>query len=436
MRKGMGMVVAALLLAGCGGRSEAPGQPDDGLSGPKQLCTTPAGDWQRLDPAALELDAAKLQDALDWANLHTGLSVAVYRHGCMAMQSRLDSMTANVPLDGWSMTKTVVALLVGRAVTLGLVKLDEPIGRFYPEADAEHARLTLRQLMTETAGMQVNYLRELNPAMPDRVQDALSLPFEHEPGSTWEYAQTVVDLTLNVVERAAGRDVQEFAQQELFDPLGIQQGAYIWQRDRAGNSLGYAHLWMRNQDWAKLGHLMLWGGQWNGQRLISTDYLRQMRTRVPDNPAYGFLVWLNGGGWWRVPAVEGPDSGEGSVIPSGPDDLYAFVGIGEQRIWIIPSLDLVIVRTGERGSQELDTRVTAFSGRAGQIDWEIPRRVLLAVKDAGYVDPGPYQSAGLVLPPADDGIIGDAFELQQVMAGLGLGPLSPEACSLFGCTAP
>lgn len=435
MRRMIWVLMVVGLVAGCGGRSEAPDSVSSGFPA-KRLCATPDGDWQRLDPAALDLDAAQLQDALDWANLHMGLSVVVYRHGCMAAQSRLDSMTANVPMDGWSMTKSITALLVGRAVTLGLLKLDEPIGRLYPEADAEHARLTLRQLMTETAGMHVNYLRELNPAMPDRVQDALSLPFDHEPGTTWEYAQTVVDLALNAVERAAGQDVQAFAQEQLFDPLGIEAGAWSWERDRAGNTQGWAHLKMRNQDWSKLGHLMLWGGEWNGRQLISPAYLRQMRSRVPDNPGYGFLIWQNGGDFWRVPAVEGPDGGEGSVIPAGPADLFAFVGIGEQRTWIIPSRDLVIVRLGERGSQELDTRVSLFSGRAGQIDWEVVRRVLLAVQDVPYADPGPYQSAGVVLPPADDGIIGDAFELQHVLAGLGLGPLSPEACSLFGCTTP
>jgi len=398
----------------------------------RRACATPGVDWEQKAPAELGMDEAKLQEALDWANEHLGLSVAVYRHGCLLAQSRLDTLTAEHAFDGWSMTKSVTALLVGRAVTLGLLDLDAPIGRLYPEADAAHARLTLRQLMSETAGMHVNYVRELDPLMPDRVQDALTLPFDHEPGEVWAYAQTVVDLVLNNVERAAGMDVQAFAQQQLFDPLGIAPGSWSWERDLAGNTQGWAHLKLRNQDWAKLGQLVLWNGRWNDRVLVSPAYLREMLRRVPDNPAYGLLTWINGGRFWRVPAVEGPDGGEGSVIPAGPPDLFAYVGIGEQRSWMIPSRGLVIVRLGERGSQEPDTRVAVFSGRAGQIDWEIPRRVLLAVTDQPYADPGPYESAGLVLPPVDDGIVGDAFELQHVLAGLGFD--AAQVCALVPCS--
>lgn len=438
MRKTSSFTVALLLvlLAACGSRSGAPTSAAAALvAGGRtaKLCAEPGAGWEARAPEGLGLDAATLQDAFDWANQHSGLSMAVYRHGCLAGVSRLDPLTGDQAMDGWSMTKSVTAMIVGRAVTLGLLDVDAPISRWWPEADEAHGRLTLRQLMTETAGMDVNYIRELNPAMPDRVKDALSLRFNHEPGAVWEYAQTVCDLVLNTVGRAAGRDAVEFAQEQLFAPLGIAVGSYTWERDRAGNPQGWAHLKMRNPDWARLAHMMLWNGVWNGQQLISPDYIREALTGVADNPAYGFLFWLNGGAWWRVPAVEGPDQGEGSVLPAGPDDLFGFIGIGEQRMFVIPSRDLVIVRLGDRGSFEPDTRVLLFSGRAGQVDHEILRRVLLAVTDVAYTDPGPYESAGLVLPPLDDGILADALEYYDVLGGFGLGPNATPGCTPLGC---
>jgi CubicO group peptidase (beta-lactamase class C family) len=175
---------------------------------------------------------------------------------------------------------------------------------------------------------------------------------------------------------------------------------------------------MPNGHWARLGQLMLQGGRWNGRQLISKDYVRQALSRVPDNPGYGFLFWLNGGEWWRVPDVEGPDDGVGSVIPAGPPDMFMMVGLGEQRTFIVPSRDLVIVRLGERGSRDTDTRVSLWSGRAGEIDHELVRRVLSAVTDVPYQDPGPYRSAGTILPPLDQGIVGDAQDVGSIVDGM------------------
>ena len=418
------MVFAACTPFGCGrdgGTSStfAADESDAALtSAPLALCGAPSDTWERREPSALGLDPARLQAAFDWANQHTGLSVAVYRHGCLAAESRLDEITRNEPLDGWSMTKSVTSMIVGRAVTLGAFNIDEPIARLVPEADARHGALTPRQLLTMTSGLHANYARDFLAPLPDRVCDALALPFDYEPGAVWQYAQTTLDLLLHVLERAIGADVQEFAQAELFGPVGIPAGSWTWDRDPDGHTNAWAHLKMPNGHWARLGQLMLQGGRWNGRLLLSPAYVREALTPVPDNPAYGLLFWRNGGEWWRVPDVEGPDDGVGRLIPSGPKDMFMMVGLGEQRTFIIPSRDLVIVRLGERGSHEADTRVALWSDRAGEIDHEIVRRVLLAVTDVPYDDPGPYHSAGVILPPPDQGLIADAQDVGFVVDGM------------------
>ena len=337
-------------------------------------CADPAGAWERRTPAELDLDAARLQDALDWANLHAGLSMAVYRHGCLAAESRLDALTAGTPLDGWSMTKTVTALLVGRAARLGLLGIGRPIGPLYPEADPAHARLRPRHLLTMTGGLHRNWVRDLSP-QEDRIKDALSLAFDHRPGTYWEYQQSPVTLLLNAVERSAGMDVQDWAQKELFGPLGIPREAWSWDRDRTGHTEGWAHLHMVNHGWARLGQLMLNRGRWRGRRLISSRYMRRMTTPTRRiNGAYGYLTWLNRGGRYVLPAAAGEDRGRGKLIPAGPRDMFLMAGMGEQRTYVIPSRDLVIVRLGDRGSRELDTRVTLWTGRGGQLDHELVRR--------------------------------------------------------------
>ncbi len=380
-------------------------------------CGAPGARWEQRTPAQVQMDARKLRNALDWATLHTSTGMVVVRHGCLVGQSRLDALTSNLPIDAWSMTKSVTALVIGRAVTLGYVKLDEPIRRLFPEADPAHAALTPRELMGMTSGLHRNWVRDISP-QPDGVRDALALPFDHAPGLHWEYGQSPVNLAVAAAQRAIGRDFQTFAQQELFGPLGIRK-SWIWERDRKQQTQGWAHLHMNVRDWARLAQLVLDDGVWRGRRIISKAFMREMLSATPANPAYGLLFWLNSGERYVMPSVYGPDSGDGPAMPAGPSDMVMMVGMLEQRAWIIPSRDLVIVRLGVPGSRELDTRISLFAGRAGQLDHEILRRVLRAVKDVPYDDPGRYQGSDLVLPSLDAGILADATDIGHVLTGLG-----------------
>ena len=395
-------------------------------------CAEPGEAWRTAHPEDVAMDAERLQDALDFATMHTSFSLAVARHGCLIGRSRLDPLTATQSFDGWSMTKTLTAVLVGRAVTLGLLDIDEPIRRLVPAARGDHGALTPRHLLTMTAGLHVNWARDLAP-QPDRVRDALSLPFDFEPGTTWQYAQSTVTLLAHVLERAAGRDLQQWAQAELFDPLGIAAESWTWDRDRAGHTEGWAHLHMRAEDWARVGQLLLQDGQWRGTRQVAPGYLRQMRTATTANDAYGFLVWLNDGDSYVFPDVAGPDHGTGPVVAAAPTDTLIMAGSGEQRTYVIPSRDMVIVRLGDRGSREGDTRTSVWTGRGGELDNELVRRIMLAVRDVPYDDPGPYEGSELFLPPADAGVVGDARDLPQVLAGVGAGPEAPPGCTPAEC---
>ena len=395
-------------------------------------CGYPGAAWTARSPADEQMDAARLQTTLDWASLHQSVSTAVYRHGCLVAASRGDDVTGTTPIDGWSMTKSVSSLVVGRAVTLGYLRVGDRIGRWFPWADAAHRRLTIRNLLEMSSGLHRNWVRDLSP-MPDRVHDALSLKFDHAPGTHWEYEQSTVTLLMAAVSKAVGEDVQTFAQDQLFGPIGIKAGSWTWERDRAGNTEGWAHLHMSNRDFARLGWLTLRRGRWSGRQLISRRYLRQALHPNRTNGAYGYLWWLNGGTSWVLPSVYSTDEGTGPVIPIAPPDMVLMAGMQEQRTYVIPSRDLVIVRLGFPGSKEPDTRVTVFAGRSGELDHEILRGVLSSVRDVPYRDPGPYPGSSLVLPPADSGIVGDAQDTDEVLAGEGAGPDAPKGCTPAAC---
>lgn len=400
-------------------------------------CGFPGEAWGTASPTSVALDATKLQSAMDWATLHQSHSVLVIRHGCLAGSTRLDPVTSNVSLDGWSMTKSVTSMLVGRAVTMGALDIDAPIGRYIPEADAAHGRLTSRHLLTMSSGLHHNWFRDppfAGTVMPDQVRDALSLRFDRTPGTWWEYAQTPVTLLLHALERAVGQDVQSWAQTNLFGPIGIAAGSWTWDRDRAGHTEGWAHLHMRSVDFARLGYLMLRQGNWNGTQLISVSYVRAALSRISINGAYGFLFWLNGANEYVLPNVYGPDGGKGGPFLAAPSDLFAFVGMRNQRIFVIPSLDMVIVRLGEPGELDADTRNSVWQSQTGVIDHELLRRIMQSVTDVHVPDPGPYKIGAPIVPPTDDGLVGDAAQYGDVLAGLGIPPWAPQGCTPLGCT--
>jgi CubicO group peptidase (beta-lactamase class C family) len=400
-------------------------------------CGFPGATWKAQSSESLGLDAAKLQEALDFATTHSSASVLVLRHGCLAGASRLDPVTSDLQIDGWSMTKSVTALAVGRAVTLGKLNIDKPIGPLFPEADRAHARITPRQLMHMASGLQLHWTRDFHgPSLqPDRVRDALSLPFNHKPGTYWEYHQSPVTLLGEVVTRSVRRDIQEFAQRELFGPIGISAGSWTWDRDRASNTEAWAHLKMRPVDWARLGTLVLHGGKWNGRQLISKTYMRQFSTSSPSNHGYGFLTWVNGKDSFVLPGTNGRDEGKGWVVPNAPKDSIIFAGQDEQRIYVIPSLDMVVVRLGQKGSRETDMRVTFWTARAGELDNGLMHRIKLAVTDKRLDTRDRYRSAGFVMPSTErDSWHGSVIhDPMQTAAGAGAGPYAPKGCTPAGC---
>jgi CubicO group peptidase (beta-lactamase class C family) len=399
-------------------------------------CATPGASWARVAPAEVGLDAAKLQEALDYATLHSSETVLVIRHGCLAGSDRLAPVFGEQPLDGWSMTKSVTALLAGRASTLGKLDIDAPIGSLFPEADDAHAAITPRDLMTMSSGLHLTWLRDFNGTnlMPDRVRDALSLPFDHAPGTYWEYIQSPCTLLAEAVTRAMGQDLQAFAQQELFGPMGIPAGSWTWERDRAGHTQGWAHLQMRSSDWARFGQLVLNHGSWNGAQLIDESYMTEATSSSDANHAYGFFIWLNGRDSYVMPGVNGRDAGTGWLVPKAPADSIIFAGQDEQRIYAIPSLDMVVVRLGQKGSREADFRRSFWTSKAGELDNELLRLIQLAVTDVAIEDPGAYEGSDFVMPSTEpDSFHGSARDPLGVAGGFGIGPNAPAGCTPAGC---
>lgn len=392
-------LLALTLVNGCArpvlGVPSSPGDPPapDGRSLPNLVgstsCDRPAGAEQvpEADPASVGLDPDRTEAAVAYASARGALSVRIYRHGCLVARSGLDPTNEWSPMATWSMTKGVLSLVVGRAVTLGLLDVDDAIGEHLDGLDAAHGAITVRQLLNQTSGLRFAWANDLNAAATlDSAALVLTRPFEAEPGTRFIYAQTVLTALGAVVEAAVGEDLQEFAQRELFGPVGITRGEWSWARDVAGRSQGFAFLDMAPRALGRLGLLMLDEGMWGDTRVLDADYVRQGASGTEANPGYGFLWWTNEGERHRTAGYVEDDWLERRWVPAAPVGTFGMSGMFNQNVYVIPSLDMVVVRMGP--PQELfGDPMGEIRGRRPSWDHRFFTELMAGVRDAAVPAP-------------------------------------------------
>ena len=330
-------------------------------------CDAPAAmsdDWAVATPAQQGLDP-KLICAigpglaeLKRADPH---GVVVVRNGMLVYEQYFDGddmrgstwigiapHDANTLHNMESITKSVIALLVGIAFDRGLLKnLDAPIFSFFPEygdlRTPEKDQITLRHLLSMTSGLDwpERAISSNNPGnilrwgyiASDPYRFVLERSVEVTPGTAWNYNGGGVWLLGLVLRKVAEQPLEQFAKEALFEPLGIQD----WEWARFPNAdLGTSGgLHLRPRDLAKLGQLVLDGGVWRGRQIVSADLIKQMTARQsPPGFSFGSLRSY-GYLWWQ-----GRSSIENRDI-----DWIGAIGRGGQRLFVVPSLNLLVAVT-------------------------------------------------------------------------------------------
>lgn len=406
--------IAAVTLV-AGGVFAAPAQ----ATAQRAQCEVQSGrEPQRAAPEQVGIDGAQLAEALRFAAGRNRFNVQVFRHNCLVGSGPTNHITGDVAWNIWSSTKSVVSILTGMAWDQGKLDLDAPIDRYLPPGlgGAEHRSITVTNLLTETSGMKVGVLTEgltgVIPLDPNSAVQALGVPLDNPPGAEFSYSQRNVDLLAYVLELAVREPLQQFAQRELFDPLGIERGDYYWARDRAGHTYGYAHLLIPPNDFAKLGLLVSNSGRWGERQIVSQRYLWQARQPSPANPCYGYLFWL------------GPGCAEtATYLPPG---TFSMSGLGMQNVFFVPSLDLMVMWTGVFGNVSRQG-ISGIVQNQAELPHEFFRRLLAAFEDNPVPDPGPYVEPPLTLDPSR------FVDTNFLFAVFGTGPYAYPGCNVFDC---
>lgn len=235
-----------------------------------------------------------------------------------------------------SVTKSVLATLVGIALRDGFLDLGTKVGEVFEarllEHDPRKSSIAVEHLLTMTSGLDAETPHDIDE-IADRgepwVEGVLGAPLRAEPGTSFIYNNGAAHVLGAMVARATGTPPARFAREKLFRPLGIE--AFRWPTDPEGHPLGYGHLELRPVDLLRLGKLYLQGGDLDGAQLLPTAFVEAATSPTseggaPEGLLYGYL-------WWITEDADYP--------------AFFAGGYGGQYVTVIPELELIVVTTGD-----------------------------------------------------------------------------------------
>ncbi|PJI91107.1 serine hydrolase domain-containing protein [Luteimicrobium subarcticum] len=290
----------------------------------------------------------------DRADLGTR-GVVVLQDGKLVAERYADGFSATTPQLGWSMTKSVTNLLVGRLVEQGKVGLDDDHLR--PEWTDDRADITIRELMQMTSGLSWDETYDLGTPItqmlygePDMAGYVASQKLAHTPGSYLQYSSGSTTLLCSVVTQDDGG--ADAPRREVFAPLGLSSATL--EVDGVGTPVCGSYMWATPRDWATVGELALQDGVWDGTKLLPTGWMAQSTQAVDTTVEEGSDGYASG--WWSNTRADG------SVIDDRlPADTYYADGHDGQYVIVVPSQKLVVARLGFTPTRDDDRVMTMTS---------------------------------------------------------------------------
>lgn len=333
-------------------------------------------DLPRSSPEEQGMDSEVLVDLVDRAVAEGGIdSVTVVRHGHVVLDSTVYPFPAGATHQLMSVTKSVIGTLVGIAIDEGLlagvdVRVVDVLSDHLPgRVDGWMASMTVEDLLTMQSGLEC---RDSAPfdwegmrvwmVDGDWTENILGLPMASEPGTQFEYCNGVSHLLSAVLTAVTGRTAAAFADEVLFEPLGID--TYVWPTAPDGITAGFSDLGLRPIDAAKIGQLYLQGGEWAGRRVLSSGWVEAATAdQVVGLPSlasgYGYQWWVEASGW------------------------IAARGYAGQHIFLIPPLDAVVVFT------------SGLAPNRTNLPYQLVTNYVLAAAKPGSLPPNPSGLARL-----------------------------------------
>jgi CubicO group peptidase (beta-lactamase class C family) len=272
-------------------------------------------------------------------------AVVVVRDGRIVGELYGEGFSAETPLLGWSMAKTVTAAIIGTVVGEGKMAVgDTGLSAGWTDG---RAAIGVGDLMAMSSGLEFNEdygdvtdVTSMLYLEPDMAAFAAAKPLAGEMGHAFSYSSGTPAILTRLWQDRVGGDAPQWPRTKLFAPIGMTSA--VLEMDARGTFVGSSYLYATARDWARFGQFLLQDGVWNGEAILPSGFVAWMREAAPASEGkYGRgLLWLRGpeGG---LPEGVDPDAGLGL-----PEDTYWLEGHDGQSVAVIPSKKLVVVRMG------------------------------------------------------------------------------------------
>lgn len=292
--------------------------------------------------------------------------VVIVKHGVIIYERYRSPYDKDRPHIGWSMAKSFANAITGIALRDALITLDTPVKELMPMSyEWQEHPLTIRDLLHMSSGLDWRETYETSPFKSSVLEMLYTLGRKDmgafvakykprsEPGSDWYYSSGDSNLLSAALAQAIGGQYPFYPWERLFKPLGMS--SVTWETDGSKVFVASSYIYASNRDYARFGFLFLHNGEWDGEQILPLDWV-SFSTRMA--PAYESEDNTGGGNygahWWINRGDE--QKGVPKAWPQLPDDLFFAGGHWGQSIVVIPSLDMVLVRTAnDRNKSEFET---------------------------------------------------------------------------------
>jgi CubicO group peptidase (beta-lactamase class C family) len=295
-----------------------------------------------------DLNPANCAGAAAYSRRHGGEVLRVEQAGRLVYEDTAPGCSADAPRKIYSGTKSFIAVTAMILLQRGELRLDERASDTLTEWRHDARRtITIDQLLSQTSGLDPD--GDSIYSAHDQLAAAVRVPLVSPPGARFHYGAAGYQAFGEILRRKFGKDgktVEDIVNDTLLDPYDLDVAS--WKRDDAGNVLIHAGMQMTAKAWARFGELLLRSARTTDDVGHALGFPQLFQGHAA-NPAYGLGFWLNAPQPpdARQPIVDLQPAIDGDQLyPGGPPDLIAAIGTGKQRLYVIPSLRLVIVRFG------------------------------------------------------------------------------------------
>lgn len=327
-----------------------PENPITGVGWYAPMATVSGGDSQPVAMAQPQLSQAALEKIEQYAQDHRSSSLLVMHQGKLVLEKYWRGHNQAAYTNSMSMAKTVLSLLIGIAIADGSIGSEQdPVAKYISEwANDDRAKITIEDLLKMQSGLR-DYEIADDPFSDiiqlylgtDAQSAALNVPAERPSGQEFAYINANSQILGLLLERATGQGYGQYLSTKLWQPIGAQK-AQLWLDRPDGNAKPFCCLFARSQDWLRVGQLLLNDGKVNQKQVVPADWIKKMLVSSGSEPAYGYHIWL------KARTQDGPGYKKRATKPFLAEDMFYLDGWGQQRVYVMPSQELVVVRVGEK----------------------------------------------------------------------------------------